>query len=373
MSPAGLYIHIPFCRRKCVYCNFYSIVPANDLSTFIQALLQELSLYVHEFECFDTVYIGGGTPSILPVQSIADILTAVERYYTILPEPEITVEVNPGDADAAYLESLRLSGVNRINIGIQSLDDRLLHFLGRRHDRRQALDAIEHAFAAGFDNIGLDLIYGIPGQTIVTWRETLSQAMSFRPHHLSCYQLTLETDTPLGQKCAENLFDLPGEAAQAEFFFTTADFLENAGYIHYEVSNFARSESLFSRHNQKYWQHRPCLGVGPSAHSFCRGKRWWNNRSVEKYVGALLNGKTPVEDAEILTTDQLRMEALFLGFRTRRGIDLVCFEEKYRCNLLDGKRDSLQQLAAAGLIEISGGKIRPTRTGLAVADQLALL
>ena len=373
MSPAGLYIHIPFCRRKCAYCNFYSIVREKDPSPFIHALLKELSLYTHEFDCFDTVYIGGGTPSILPVQSIADILTAVGRNYPILPEPEITLEVNPGDAEAAYLESLRLSGVNRINIGIQSFDDRLLRFLGRRHDRRQAVAAIENAVAAGFDNIGLDLIYGIPGQTLGLWRETLALALAFGPHHLSCYQLTLEADTPLGQQAADSLFELPVEAAQAEFFFATADFLENAGYIHYEVSNFARSASLFSRHNQKYWQHQPYLGLGPSAHSFCRGKRWWNHRSVEKYVGALLNGEMPVEDAEILTADQLRMEALFLGFRTRGGIDLCDFEEKYRCNPLDGKRDALQRLAAAGLIEISGGRIRPTRTGLAVADQLALL
>ncbi len=373
MSPAGLYIHIPFCRQKCAYCNFYSIVPDRDPSPFIHWLVQELSLYVHEFEFFDTIYIGGGTPSILPVRIIADILTAVARNYAILPEPEITVEVNPGDAEAAHLVSLRLSGVNRLNIGIQSFDDRLLRFLGRRHSSRQAVDAVENAFAAGFDNIGVDLIYGIPGQTVAMWRETLSRALSFRPHHLSCYQLTLEADTPLGRKFAENLFALNGEAAQAEFFFTTADILENAGYIHYEVSNFAGSASLLSRHNQKYWQHQPYLGVGPSAHSFCRGKRWWNHRSVERYTDALRNGRAPVEDCEILTAEQLGMEALFLALRTRRGIDLCDFEEKYPCNPLAGKRDSLQWLAAAGLIEISGCRIRPTRTGLAVADQLALI
>ena len=373
MSSAGLYIHIPFCRRKCAYCNFYSIVPPSDLSPFTHALLEELSLYADKFEDFDTVYFGGGTPSILPVESIAKILRAVKRNYTILPEAEITVEANPGDADAAYLKSLRFSGVNRLNLGIQSFDDRILQFLGRRHDRRQAVAAIENAFAAGFDNIGLDLIYGIPGQTIGLWQETLSQALSFRPHHLSCYQLTLEADTPLGRQCAENRVEPPGEADQAEFFFRTAEFLESAGYSHYEVSNFAKSASLLSRHNQKYWRHQPYLGVGPSAHSFHRGKRWWNHRSVERYIHAIPNGEAPVAGSEILTADELRMEALFLGFRTRRGIDLRDFEEKYGYDLLGGKREALQRLAAAGLIEITGGSIRPTRPGLAVADQLALI
>ena len=373
MSPAGLYIHIPFCHQKCKYCNFYSIVPPNDLSPFIKALLHELSLYNREFGCFDTVYIGGGTPSVLSARSIADILTAVRTEYRILPEAEITIEVNPGDTGVDYLTAFRRSGVNRLNIGIQSFDDRLLRFLGRRHNRQQAVDAIGNAFAAGFDNIGLDLIYGIPGQTFGGWQETLARATSFRPHHLSCYQLTLEADTPLGRQYRENLLELPGETEQAEFFFRTAAFLENTGYIHYEVSNFARSASLLSRHNQKYWQHQPYLGIGPSAHSFSRGKRWWNHRSIGRYMDALLNGGAPVEDSEILTAEQMRMEALFLGFRTSRGIDLCDFEEKYRYDLLDGKSDALQRLADAGLIEISNRSIRPTRAGLAVADHLALI
>jgi oxygen-independent coproporphyrinogen-3 oxidase len=373
MSPAGLYIHIPFCLQKCNYCNFYSILPSSDLESFIKALLKELSLYSNKFKCFDTIYIGGGTPSILSVQIIAEILKAVRADYLILPETEVTIEVNPGDAGVDYLESLRCLGVNRLNIGIQSFDDAILRFLGRRHNELQAVDAIENAFAVGFDNINLDLIYGIPNQTLGMWRETLDRALSFVPHHLSCYQLTLEPDTPLGRQHLENLFELPGEIEQAEFFFRTSEFLEKAGYIHYEVSNFAGSASLLSRHNQKYWQHQPYLGIGPSAHSFHEGKRWWNHRSVGRYVDALLNGEAPIEDSEILSLRQLRIEALFLGFRTSKGIDLSDFDEKYRYDLLDRKRDVLKRLAAAGLIEIRACHIRPTRGGLAVADQLALI
>ena len=185
MQIPGLYIHIPFCHQKCNYCNFYSIVSVDNLSLFIKVLLKELSLYNQKLKSFDTIYIGGGTPSVLSIQNLEDILAEIRKNYRIMAESELTIEVNPADIDATYLTSLRQLGVNRLNIGIQSFDDSILRFLGRRHNRQQAVYAIDASHTAGFDNIGLDLIYGVPGQTLMTWQETLSQALSFQPQHLS--------------------------------------------------------------------------------------------------------------------------------------------------------------------------------------------
>ena len=373
MQIPGLYIHIPFCHQKCNYCNFYSIVSVDNLSLFIKVLLKELSLYNQKLKSFDTIYIGGGTPSVLSIQNLEDILAEIRKNYRIMAESELTIEVNPADIDATYLTSLRQLGVNRLNIGIQSFDDSILRFLGRRHNRQQAVHAIDASRTAGFDNIGLDLIYGVPGQTLMTWQETLSQALSFQPQHLSCYQLTLDADTPLGRQCNKGLFELPREGEQADFFMKTSEFLENAGYIHYEVSNFARSKLLVSRHNQKYWQHTPYLGVGPSAHSFVQGKRWWNYRSVRRYIDDLEKNILPIEGSEFLTMEQLRLEAFFLRLRTREGIHLSNFSEQYHYDLLDEKGEILQKLVAAGLIEMNSEHVKPTRTGLAMADALALI
>jgi oxygen-independent coproporphyrinogen III oxidase len=373
MPLPGLYIHIPFCRWKCNYCNFYSIVSNEDLSSFIKALLKEISLYHHIFKCFDTLCIGGGTPSILSLQNFEEILKEIRKDEMLEEKAEITVEMNPADIGVSYLKSLRQSGVNRLNIGIQSFDDRILQFLGRRHSRKQAIHAIEASIASGYDNIGFDLIYGIPGQTLTTWLETLSLALSYRPQHLSCYQLTLDAETPLGQQFSKNMFTFPGEDEQADFFLRTSEFLEEAGYIHYEVSNFASNAQLVSRHNQKYWRHSPYLGVGPSAHSFNQGKRWWNHRSVRQYIDDLTENKLPVEGFEVLSPEQLTLEALFLGFRTREGIDLLKFERQYHCDLLVEKKDALQGLVAAGLVEMSSSHLRPSRNGLAMADALALI
>ena len=225
---AGLYIHIPFCLNKCGYCSFYSIKSVNLIPEYIAALEKEIKHYSNIFSSFDTIYIGGGTPSVLSIQNLEDILAEIRQNYRIMAESELTIEVNPADIDAAYLTSLRQLGVNRLNIGIKSFDDSILRFLGRRHNRQQAVHAIDASHTAGFDNIGLDLIYCVPGQTLMTWQETLSQALSFQPQHLSCYQLTLDADTPLRRQCNKGLFELPREGEQADFFMKTSEFLENA-------------------------------------------------------------------------------------------------------------------------------------------------
>ena len=214
------------------------------------------------FKSFDTVYFGGGTPSILPPNQIERILNAVRIDLNLLPDTEITMEANPGDLDLAYLASLRNLGVNRLNIGVQSFNEEALKFLGRRHSVGQAFSAIENTRKAGFDNLGLDLIYGVPGQQVTSWLETLNHAVASEPEHLSCYQLTVEPHTPLGKRYAEGKFSLPSEDLQYKLFMMTSEILEDAGYVHYEVSNFAKGMAFASRHNQKYWDHTPYLGPG---------------------------------------------------------------------------------------------------------------
>jgi len=369
----GLYIHIPFCRTKCGYCNFYSVTSLSSIPDFLEALGREMELVLGEFGPFDTVYIGGGTPSILSLNEMENLLAGIRRNFALLSDVEMTMEANPADLDLSILQDLRNLGVNRLNIGIQSFDQKILNFLGRRHSSIEAISAIETARKAGFENIGLDLIYGVPGQGTRSWLDTLSQALAFDPEHLSCYQLTLESKTPLGKRYEQREFSLPVEELEYDFFIKTSESLEEVGYIHYEVSNFARDIALISRHNQKYWDHTPYLGLGPAAHSFSGYQRWWNHRSVERYIADAKAGKKPIEGTEILTMEQLGLEALFLGLRTKKGIYLKEFVEQYGCDLAVEKREVLDRLQEEGLVAINEGYLVPTRAGLAVADGLALI
>jgi oxygen-independent coproporphyrinogen-3 oxidase len=369
----GLYIHIPFCLSKCPYCDFYSVSSLSMLPAFLEVLFKEMELYRGRIGPCDTVYIGGGTPSLLDPRQLEAILKRVRENFPLLPDPEITLETNPADLDQASLASIRALGINRLTIGCQSFDQAILEFLERRHSASQAVNAIEAARSAGFTNVGLDLIYGIPGQGMEAWMDTLRRALSFAPEHLSCYQLTVEPETPLGIRYRQGAFSLPDEILQYEFFMKTAEMLEDAGYVHYEVSSFAGDMTLASRHNQKYWDHTPYLGLGPSAHSFSANRRWWNYRSVDRYITALKSGNQPVEASESLTREQLQLEALYLGLRTKRGIHLQDYATRYCFNLLTQKEDRLTILQDEGLIAIEDGYLYPTRAGLAMADSLALI
>jgi oxygen-independent coproporphyrinogen III oxidase len=400
----GLYIHIPFCLRKCAYCGFYSITDRSLIPAFRSAIRREMALYRGWAASFDTLYIGGGTPSILSAGDLEGLIADLRAAFAITNDAEITVESNPGDITADLLASLRLAGVNRINIGVQSFDDGSLSLLGRRHSALQAIDAIHRARDAGFGNIGLDLIYALPSspacvgtaaatatggtkpppphsretdspeadRAFAAWLATLDTAVGLAPDHLSCYQLTLEEKTPLAERCRRKELILPDESRQADYFFRTAQILEEKGYMQYEVSNFARP-GRESRHNRKYWNHVPYLGLGPSAHSFSGRERRWNRSSVDAYISDLESGCSPAESRETLSDEQLCIEALFLGFRTRRGICLETFKIRYGRDLLADKQDMIERLSGEGLVEIRDGFLRPTRSGMAVADSLALI
>ena len=369
----GLYVHIPFCLRKCPYCDFYSSTSVSSIPLFLEALFKEMAMYRNHFSVFDTVYIGGGTPSLLTSQQLEGLLIRIRKTFNTTSNPEITFESNPVDLNRSYLESLRQIGINRINIGIQSLDRGVLGFLGRRHSVKQAISAIEGSRLAEFHNIGLDLIYGVPDQTIDSWLETLKQAVAFSPEHLSCYQLAIESKTVLGKRYQAGEFSIPGEELQHEFFMKTSQFLGDAGYVHYEVSNFAREIEFGSRHNQKYWDHSSYLGLGPAAHSFHNNRRWWNHRSIDQYLAAINAGNLPVEETEILTMDQLRLEALYLGIRTKKGVHFQDFKNSYDYDFFTEKRKMLDKLQEEGFISIENGHLHPTPAGLAIADSLSLI
>jgi oxygen-independent coproporphyrinogen-3 oxidase len=369
----GLYIHIPFCLSKCHYCDFYSLTSISAVPDFLDALFKEMEMYRNRFNPFDTVYIGGGTPSLLSPQQLESVLVNVRENFNLISNPEMTIETNPANLNRSFLESMRENGINRINIGVQSFDEKVLNFLGRRHSVKQAISAIEASRKAGFHNIGLDLIYGVPAQDVESWLNTLKQAVAFSPEHISCYQLTLETKTPLGMRYQAGEFTIPGEELQYEFFMKTSEFLEDAGYIHYEVSNFARGKEHTSRHNQKYWDHSPFLGLGPAAHSFQGNQRWWNHRSLDQYLAAINARNLPAEETETLTMDQLRLEALCLGLRTKKGVSLQDFKNQYHYDLFTEKKEILTKLEEEGFISIQDGYLYPTQTGLAIADSLSLI
>jgi Coproporphyrinogen III oxidase and related Fe-S oxidoreductases len=232
---------------------------------------------------------------------------------------------------------------------------------------------MEAAREAGFSNIGIDLIYGVQHQNIKSWKKTLQKAITLKPEHISCYQLSLEPKTRLYSTYKEQGMKLPSNEHQAKYFFTTSEILENAGYLHYEVSNFARKECLKSKHNMNYWQHAPYLGLGPAAHSFLNNKRWWNKSAVTRYIKDIFQNKMPLEEQEFLTPAQLQFEALFLALRTHTGIDLNLYKTKYDADLLTDKKSIIGSLIKNSLVEIKNGFLRPTLAGMAVADSLALI
>ncbi len=371
-TPSGLYIHIPFCVRKCSYCDFYSTPSLSLIPDYLDALFQEIEMTGNSFEVFDTVYLGGGTPSILTPGQIEKILKRVTARFRIEPGAEITLEANPGDLSLAGLRDMAAAGVNRLSLGVQSFSPEILGFLGRRHSAAEACGAVEMAQAAGFRNLGLDLIYGVPGQPLGGWLKSLARAVQFAPEHLSCYELSLERSTPLGRKLSAGEFHLPPEDRQYEFFMRTSEFLEGSGYLHYEVSNFARGQEYLSRHNRKYWEHTPYLGLGPSAHSF-RGRRWWNHSSLERYLAQIASGSLPVGGSEDLTPEQTCLESLYLGLRTIRGVDVEELRRNYGYDLLSAKREEIARMQNEGLLTLRDGRLTPTRAGLAVADRLALV
>ena len=365
-EPAGLYVHVPFCLTKCPYCDFYSDTDLESASSFTEAASLEIQYYLNRFNSFDTIYFGGGTPSVPPVDLLFKLIGEIFDSFNVLANAEITIEANPDDLSIEKLKQYKKAGFNRLSLGVQSFNDKELAWLKRRHSAKGAETAYYLARDAGFENMGLDLIFGLPGQSRSDWLVSLDKAVGLNPEHLSCYQLTLEKNTAFGHALEQGLIEPLDEEKMRDFFLAASVKLEDNGYTHYEVSNYARGNNFYSRHNRKYWSHADYLGLGPSAHSLLYDKRWWNFRDTGKYTEALRDHGIAVAESETLSQDQLAMEKIFLGLRTKDGV--------MRSSLggvtdLDSRIDALEK---KGLVELAGQKIIPTRLGLLMADTLAL-
>lgn len=379
----GLYLHLPFCPSICPYCDFYVLTGSPEAHRdFVRGLLAEIDLRAESMwpgpaaerpaMAFDTVYLGGGTPSRLALELLAEILDACRRKLGVDGSAVVTLEANPEDVSRESLAGWRGLGVACLSLGAQSFSDVSLRFLGRRHDAAAARRAAELALEAGFATVSLDLIFGLEGQTPRDLEHDLETVVELSPGHVSLYQLTIHPGTPFGFRHARGrLAELP-EDRQAELFVIAHRRLAEAGYEAYEVSNFARAPEHRSRHNRKYWRHVPYLGLGPSAHSFSGRRRWWNERKIKPWRAALGSGRPPVAGSELLTPRQLVLERLMLGLRTREGVDLAQMPEDWGARLRAGNRQLIGELCARGLLVDEHDRLRPTTRGLAVADGLPL-
>jgi putative oxygen-independent coproporphyrinogen III oxidase len=364
----GLYLHIPFCSAICPYCDFAVLTGGPERrERFTDHLVSEIGLWsdhAGSFRGIDTIYFGGGTPSALSPEQLGRIIEAAKAGLPIEEDAWIFLEANPEDVTPESVRAWREMGVRTLSLGIQSFDADALAFLGRRHSPEQARRSVELARAAGFQTVAFDLIYGLPGQTPEDWRRTLETAVALEPDHLSCYQLTIHEGTPFGFRLARGKMTEAPEETQADLFLLTHTFLRDAGLPGYEVSNFARSPEHQSRHNRKYWNHTPYLGLGPSAHSYSGNRRWWNERKINPYEARIDAAERPVAGSEELTAEDLAMEALMLGLRTVEGIDLEQFRRRYGVDLV-------MQGQLEGLLKVDDGRLVPTLEGWAVADTLA--
>ena len=371
---AGLYIHIPFCRKKCPYCDFYSIVDHTLKNDFLKSLNREIILRKTD-HCFDTLYFGGGTPSLLEPKIIKAIIESVMNSFHFSPDSEISMEVNPGTVDLPGLAGYKMAGINRINIGVQSFLDQNLAFLGRIHSAKSARHALLNARRAGFENIGIDLIYGIPEQTKANWLEDLESAIAIQPEHIACYMLTWEQNTPLFIQRRQGLVSAPDDQVLADFFIMAGKFLQAHGYEHYEISNFAlipknNNLNLRSRHNCKYWSLKPYMGFGPAAHSFDSQHRSWNHYSLKRYIKDLQAGHLPVATAETLNREESMTEALYLGLRQSKGIIYDEFNKQFQMDFQSYFNKPLTLLQKDACLTLTSSRCLPTLRGWQFLDSI---
>ena len=372
VEAAGLYVHVPFCARVCPYCDFAVTTFGRERRLgWLDGVVTEASLYASSIAPFDTLYIGGGTPSLLEPADLARLLAGLRSRLDVTDEARITLEANPEDVTPERAREWCDLGVQTVSLGCQSFDDLRLARLGRRHRGSDGAAAIASLRTADFDRISIDLMHGLAEDTVDVWRDELARAIELRPEHISCYQLTVHDGTHFGRLRARGDLTELDLDRQAEIFLATHRLLADAGYDGYEVSNFALETRYRSRHNQKYWHHTPYLGLGPSAHSFDGTRRWWNHRTLRDWETQLSRRQRPVAGSEELSAHSLAFEALMLQLRTRDGVDLERFAARHGVDLEERNSSTLARLEEQGLITRDGGRVRPTLTGLAVSDRLA--
>jgi oxygen-independent coproporphyrinogen-3 oxidase len=365
---AGIYIHIPFCKTRCVYCDFYSTTESKMMDRYISALCREIEMrrdYLHS-EPIGTIYFGGGTPSQLSADHFRQVFDAIERSFGPISATEITLEANPDDLTPAYLQQLRSLPFNRISMGVQTFNDNTLRLLNRRHNAAQAVEAVERCRQAGFENISIDLMYGLPGETEESWLSDLRRAISLNVEHISAYHLIYEEGTRLYQLLQEHRVSEVSEDSSLRFFGMLMDELSAAGYEHYEISNFCKP-GLYSRHNTSYWQGIKYLGCGASAHSFDGESREWNVSSIHYYIEAIEQGSRNYEKEELDPTTRYN-EYIITTLRTRHGANLDRIEQQFGTKMRNYCMKMAQPYIAEGRLIEENGVIRLTRDGIFVSD-----
>ena len=368
----GLYVHIPFCEAKCAYCHF-AIDPRRPDEAreerYLRAVLAEME--AAEKGAADTLYFGGGTPSLMTTDRLSRVVEAARRHFTLGPEAEVTVEANPHDLDVEGYRSLLAGGASRLSLGVQSLDDEVLREMGRHHTAADARRAVAEARRAGFRNVNLDIILGWPGETPERWRRGLDDFVRLEPDHVSLYVLEVEEKTLLGHRRRRGTLALPDDDLVASLYEETAHRLSAAGLERYEISNFARP-GFESRHNGKYWDDQPFLGFGLSAHSYRGGRRSWNHDRFFTYCRAVEDGGGDAARAgeRVLSARERASEALFTGLRRRAGVDVLAFARRHGIDPIAEWGDSLAEAERAGLVGIGGGRIRLTDRGVLVSNEV---
>jgi oxygen-independent coproporphyrinogen-3 oxidase len=371
VSHAGVYLHIPFCRSRCSYCDFATGQYDGPLAArYVEAVAKEIAAFqLPEIAPVDTVYFGGGTPSLLAPAQVAKILDAVKARFTVAPDAEITMEMNPGGLSVETLRGYRALGVNRASFGAQTFDDAELKRLGRRHTAQDVRDTIAHLRAAGFANVSFDLIAGLPAQTVPAWERNLAEALKLQPEHLSLYLLEIHPNTPLADQIRRGAQPRPDDDLAAEMYELLLD-KTAAGYGHYEISNFARP-GCESRHNSKYWLRAPVYGFGCAAHSHDGdARRWANERDAKRYVELIENTGDAIIERTALSDAETQAEALFLGLRLMRGVDVRAHAARYGVNLRAAYAADLARLQEAGLIEFEDNLLRLTRRGVLLSNEV---
>lgn len=370
---SGIYIHIPFCKSRCIYCGFYSTTNSNKRRRYVDALLKEMQMrrettFQTTHGCgyaddIDTIYIGGGTPSSLSPNDLSRILKTVNLLYSGTPR-EVTIEMNPDDITPELTRQLADMGVNRVSMGIQTFNEERLRFLRRRHSARTAMAAVDTVRDNGIENVSIDLMFGFPNETLYDWQDDIKAALSLNPSHISAYCLMYEEGTPLYRMLEKKLVEQIDEDTYLAMYTELIDQLSSNGYDHYEISNFALP-GCRSIHNSSYWHDTPYLGFGASAHSYIGNRRSWNVANIDAYINGIEQGQLP-QESEDIDADTHYNDLITTALRTREGLDLSTIDTCYRNYAMDNAEDSIK----AGLLEVNNGHMRLTRKGFFVSDSV---
>ncbi len=371
MKETACYIHIPFCDHKCIYCDFYSIITSENIPSFLVSLKKEIGYYEDKYSSnrlLTSIYFGGGTPSLMEPGYLEEIITSVKTNFNVSDSAEITMETNPGTVDKEKLKKFKRAGISRISIGAQSFHEEELNFLTRIHDGEGAINTVNTAADAGFDNISIDLIFNLPGQTKEKWISNLRHAIKLPIKHISAYSLILERGTILNKMFLDGKVVLQDDDHDADLYETTVEFLTDNGFLQYEVSNFTRP-GYACIHNNAYWRHGDYIGFGTSAHSFINGKRWWNYSSLSKYIYEIGKNDNAIANSEVLSKAEIHDEYVMLALRSS-GLDLTDYSKRFNDDWIVRNNSYFQKLKDEKLILMDDNWIKLSKNGYFVCDEI---